>query len=88
MTNEMDALKAKVREMHPDIDKYQLDCDITFDESKNAYIVKLSKGPEHVLTTYLDKTDAEACMEGKECVHFGVQVAQFVKNFEEREGIK
>ncbi len=86
MTYEMDALKAKVREMHPDIDKYQMDCDLTFDEGKNAYIIKLTKG-EHVLTTYLDKPDADACMEGKECVHLGVHVAEFVKNFEEREGI-
>jgi hypothetical protein len=88
MTYSMDALRAKVKEMFPDIDKYQMDCDITFDEGKNAYIIRLTKGEEHVLTTYLDKPDADACMEGKECVHLGVQVAQFVKNFEEREGIK
>jgi hypothetical protein len=88
MAYSMDALRAKVKEMFPDIDKYQMDCDITFDEGKNAYIIRLTKGEEHVLTTYLDKPDADACMEGKECVHLGVQVAQFVKNFEEREGIK
>lgn len=86
MAYSMDELKAKVKEMHPDIEKYQMDCDLAFDEGKNAYIIKLTKG-EHVLTTHLDKPDADACMEGKECVHLGVQVAQFVKNFEEREGI-
>ena len=87
MAYTMDALKAKVKEMFPDVDKYQMDCDLTFDKGKNAYIIKLTKG-EHVLTTHLDKPDADACMEGKECVHLGVQMAQFVKNFEEAEGIK
>jgi hypothetical protein len=87
MAYTMEALKAKVKEMFPDIDKYQMDCSLTFDEGKNAYIIKLTKG-EHVLTTHLDKPDADACMEGKECVHLGVQMAQFVKNFEEAEGIK
>lgn len=87
MAYTMDELKAKVKEMFPDIDKYQMDCDLTFDEGKNAYIIKLVKG-KHVLTTHLEKPDADACMEGKECVHLGVQVAQFVKNFEEAEGIR
>jgi len=87
MAYTMDALKEKVMEMFPDIEKYRMDCNLTFDEAKNAYIIKLSKG-EHLLTTHLDKPDADACMQGKECVHLGVQMAQFVKNFEEAEGIK
>ena len=87
MAYTMDALKAKVKEMFPDIDKYQMDCSLTFDEGKKAYIIKLTKGA-HVLTTHLDRPDADACLAGKECVHLGVQMAQFVKNFEEDEGIK
>ncbi|MBW1991063.1 MAG: hypothetical protein JRI59_02860 [Deltaproteobacteria bacterium] len=81
-----EVLTGKIKEMFPDIEKYRIDCDLTFDQGKNAYIIKLTKG-EHVLTTHLEKADADACMEGKECVHLGVQVAQFVKNFEEAEGL-
>jgi hypothetical protein len=87
MAYTMDTLKAKVKEMFPDIDKHQMDCSLTFDEGKNAYIIKLTKGA-HALTTHLEKPDADACMAGKECVHLGVQMAQFVKNFEEDEGTK
>jgi hypothetical protein len=87
MAYTMEKLKAKVKEMFPDIEKYSMDCELTFDEGKNAYIIKLTKG-QHVLNTHLDKPDADACMEGKECVHLGIQMAQFVKNFEEAEGIK
>jgi hypothetical protein len=37
------------------------------------------------LSTHLEKNDAEECMNGIKCVYLGVQVAQFIKNFEERE---
>jgi hypothetical protein len=87
MAYTMDALKAKVKEMFPDIDKYQMECDLVLDAGKDAYIIKLTKG-DHVLTTHLEKADADACMQGRECVHLGVQMAQFVKNFELAEGIK
>ena len=40
---------------------------------------------KHGLETSLtfDKAkNAEACMEGNKCIYLGVQIAQFVKNFE------
>jgi len=74
------ALKDKIMEMYPDIEKLKLSCSLDFDKDKNAYIVKLKKGMKE-LTTHLEKKDADACMDGIKCVYLGVQVGQFIKNF-------
>jgi len=78
------ALESKIREMYPDINKYGFDLSLNFNEQKDAWIVDLKHG-QHELTTHLERKDAEACMDGVQCVYFGIQVAQFVKNFEAKE---
>ncbi len=78
-----DALKRKIEEMYPEIAEHKLSMDLDFDVSKNAYIVRFVRGKE-MLTTHLEKHDAEECLAGIKCVYFGVQIAQFIKNFEER----
>lgn len=80
----IDGLKTKILEMFPALSQYGVVPGLTFDKGKKAYILKLKKGP-HELTTHLEKADADACMGGKECIHLGVQVAQFIKNFEAEE---
>jgi hypothetical protein len=75
-------LKTKVLEMYPEIEKMQVISSLTFDEGKNAYVLKLTKGP-HELSTYIDKADADRCMDGHVCVSLGVQVRQFLENFKE-----
>ena len=75
------ALESKLREMYPDIDKYGFGLSLTFNQQKDAWIVKLTH-EKHELTTHLERKDAEACLEGVQCVYLGVQVGQFVKNFE------
>jgi hypothetical protein len=77
-------LKDKILEMYPKLGEHGVVPSLIFDPEKNAYILKLKKGP-HELTTHLEKMDADACMGGRECVHLGVQVGQFLKNFEEGE---
>lgn len=79
-------LEAKLREMYPDIDKFKFDMNLTYDEGKAAWIVRLKHG-KHELTTHLEKADAEACLEGTKCVYLGVQIGQFIENFEEDEHI-
>ena len=76
-------LKTKVLEMYPEIEKMKVISSLTFDEGKNAYVLKLTKGP-HELSTYIDKADADRCMDGHVCVSLGVQVRQFLENFKER----
>lgn len=74
-------LEGKLKEMYPEIDKHGLNLALCFDNKKDAWIVELSKG-SHGLRTHLEKKDAEACLDGIECVYLGVQVGQFIKNFE------
>lgn len=77
------ALKDKIMEMYPEIEKNGISVGLSFDEQKNAYIVQFKKG-EQELTTHLEKKDADECMDGIKCVYLGSQIAQFIKNFEER----
>ncbi|MFN3480275.1 MAG: hypothetical protein ACK415_07790 [Thermodesulfovibrionales bacterium] len=77
------ALKEKILEMYPEIEKNGISVGLTFDEQKNAYIVDFKKEDQE-LTTHLEKKDADECMNGIKCVYLGVQIGQFIKNFEER----
>lgn len=77
------ALKDKIMEMYPEIGKYGISAGLEFSEEKNAYIVKLKKDNRE-LTTHLEKNDADECMNGIKCVYLGVQMSQFIKNFELR----
>lgn len=76
-------LKNKILEMYPEIGKHNVGVDMTFDNSKNTYLLTFTRGKD-ILTTHLEKHDADECMNGIKCVYLGVQVAQFIKNFEER----
>jgi hypothetical protein len=75
------ALEDKILEMYPDIQKHGISISLNFDEQKNAYIVKFTKDKQE-LTTHLEKKDADDCMNNVKCVYLGVQVQQFIKNFE------
>ncbi len=74
-------LAAKLREMYPEIKKHNLELDLELKEDKGYWVVKLSKG-DHRMHTLLNVKDAEACINGVHCVYLGVQVGQFVSNFE------
>ncbi len=74
-------LEGKLLEMHPEIKSHGLALSLDFDNSKDAWIVGLKKG-SHSLTTHLERKDAEECLNGIKCVYLGVQISQFIKNFE------
>jgi hypothetical protein len=77
------ALEDKIFEMYPEISKNGISVSLDFDESKNAYIVKFKKDAKE-LTTHIEKKDADDCMNNIKCVYLGVQIGQFIKNFEIR----
>ena len=77
------ALKEKITDMYPEIREHDFSVGLDFDEGKNAYILTFRRGADE-LTTHLEKQDADDCMDGVKCVYLGFQVAQFIKNFEER----
>jgi len=81
-TNE--ALIGKILEMYPETKKHGIEVSLDFNKQKNAYIIKFKKD-HHELTTHLEKKDADDCMDNVKCVYLGVQIGQFLKNFEEAE---
>jgi hypothetical protein len=81
MTVDAKSLEAKLREMYPEIATHQLNLSLSFDKGKDAWIVHLNRGG-HELTTHLESKDAADCLDGIKCVYLGVQVGQFIKNFE------
>jgi len=78
------ALKDKILEMYPEIEDHKVSVGLDFDEQTNGYILTFKRGTE-ALTTRIEKQDADDCMNGIKCVYLGIQVAQFIKNFEERQ---
>ena len=77
------ALEDKILDMYPEIAEHGISASLVFDESKNAYLVKFNKD-RHELTTHLEKKDADDCINNVKCVYLGVQIGQFIKNFESR----
>lgn len=75
------AIKEKITEMYPEIDKHKIIMSVDFDAAKDAYIVKFKKD-HHELATHVEKKDAEDCMRNIKCVYLGTQIGQFIKNFE------
>jgi hypothetical protein len=73
-------VKAKIHEMYPDIDKYGVTSSLTYDKEKKTFVLELKKDVHH-LATYIDKVDADKCLDNIECIHLGVQIGQFMENF-------
>jgi hypothetical protein len=77
----IEGLKDMIYELHPEIVQHSLNLSVNFDEAKNAYVLKFSRSGRE-LNTHLDKQDADECMGGNKCIHLGVQMAQFIDDFE------
>lgn len=75
------ALEEKILSMYPEIEKHGISVSLEFSSEKGAYVIRFNKG-SHELTTHLDKKDADECMDGVKCIHLGVQIGQFISNFE------
>lgn len=73
------ALKDKIREMYPEIEKNGIMVGLVFSETKNAYFVNFRKGA-HLLSTHLDKKEADECMDNIKCVYLGGLIGRLIKN--------
>ena len=71
----------KITSLYPDIGECGIDIDVDFDQTKNTWVVHLKKG-EHSLNHFLEILDADRCMDGKQCVALGLEIAQLRKNIE------
>ncbi|MDX1775910.1 MAG: hypothetical protein R3297_04965 [Desulfobulbales bacterium] len=74
-----DELCKKIQELYPDIGACGIDVMVDYDKRQNAWVVDLKKD-NHELKHFLEDTDAEACLAGKQCVALGLEIAQLVNN--------
>jgi hypothetical protein len=81
MSYSKDNLAMKLKEMYPEIEKFGLSLGLEYDDDKDAWVVSFSKG-EQKRHAFLDKKDADACIEGNACIYLGVLIAQYIKDME------
>ncbi len=81
MSYSQEELREKLLDMYPEISSYGLMVGLQFDEAKNAWVVSFSKGASS-RHAFLDKRDADACMDGNACIYLGVLIAQYIKDLE------
>lgn len=74
-------LCGKIKEMYPEIGECGIDIDLEHDDQKKVWIVDLKKD-NHELKHHLEYPDADACLDGKQCVSLGLEIAQLRKNIE------
>ncbi|MFC1837791.1 hypothetical protein ACFLYW_03835 [Thermodesulfobacteriota bacterium] len=71
----------KIQEMYPEVGQCGIDLKVNFDKHQNAWVVNLKKDT-HELKHFLENPDADACMEGKQCVALELEIAQLIKNIQ------
>jgi len=76
---EKNELCQKIRELYPDVGECGIDVDANYDKDQGRWVVDLKKDQHH-LKTFLEDGDAETCMEGKQCVSLGIEIAQLKDN--------
>jgi hypothetical protein len=69
----------KIVAMYPEVGKCDIDIMVDWNKSKNAWVVDLKKD-NHELKHYLEEPDADNCIDNKQCVSLGLEIAQLVKN--------
>ena len=70
-----DELCHKIRDIYPDIGECGIDVDVEFDEINKRWVVDLKKGSRR-MKTFLEKEDAEFCLQGRQCVSLGIEIGQ------------
>lgn len=71
----------KITTLYPEIGACGIDIDVSFNDVEKAWVVDLKK-ERHNLRHFLDLMEADKCMEGKQCVALGLEIAQLKKNIE------
>ena len=71
----------KITEVFPEIGVCGIDLNVDYDNNTKAWAVDLEKHGRH-LRTFLEIDEAESCVEGKQCISLGLQVAQLRENIE------
>jgi hypothetical protein len=79
----LEDLQQRLLEHHSDIAKHGIKLSASFDRDRVGYAVKLAKGGKQA-EIFISKKDADDCMQGIECYHTGIELADFIREFEEK----
>jgi hypothetical protein len=71
----------RITSLYPDVGVCGKDINVTYDWSEKSWLVHLEKG-SHSLSHFLELRDADKCMEGRQCLALGLEIAQLRKNIE------
>lgn len=71
----------KITSLYPEIGVCGIDIDVTKNSLENTWLVHLKKG-SHELNHFLELMDADACMDGQQCLNLGLDIAQLRKNID------
>lgn len=71
----------KITSLYPDIGRCGVDIDVSYNQTEKTWMVHMEKG-SHALNHFLEQLDADRCMEGRQCIALGLEVAQLRKNVE------
>lgn len=72
----------KIKAVFPEIGACGINLMVDYDKQNKAWVVDLKKD-KHELKTFLEESEAQECMDGKQCVSLGLQIGQLRKNIEQ-----
>ncbi|MCI4626628.1 MAG: hypothetical protein L3V56_11790 [Candidatus Magnetoovum sp. WYHC-5] len=75
------ALEDKILSLYPEIEKYGITTRFSFDDEKNAWVIRFDKGGVSRYA-FLDKKDADDCIDGNICIYLGTLIGFYVKEIE------
>jgi hypothetical protein len=78
----LEELQQKLLEHHADIVKHGVTLSVSFDRDQVGYVVELAKSGKKA-ETFISKKDADECMQGIECYHMGIEIGNFLREFQE-----
>jgi hypothetical protein len=78
-----DQICAQIRKIYPDVGECGIDVKVEYDKAQESWVVHLKKGAKE-LKTYLEPGDAEACIEGKQCMSLAIEINQLKDSIERR----
>lgn len=80
-------LEDKLLEMYPELMKNHIALELSFDEDRDAWVIRFVKG-KHSRFAFLARKDADDCMDGLKCFYLGTLIEQYVKDLEEELGVE
>ena len=67
------ALENKIIDLYPELERNGISLSLEFDEGKNTWIVHFIKGKQRRYA-FIDKKDADACMDGQVCIYLSFYI--------------